>query len=404
MRGVSWILLMTLAASAGPRLVAAPASAPAAVHPVDQARDDAVQRLIDAALSLRVSDGQTVSGWLAAQPAAEIELRRALVRQAEFGPDRTTSSSIQIEARISMDSLSRTLEALPLPIAAAQRPHLVSAPGETAVQAAGRGSRDGTARDPRPGWRHCGPAEIELVRKAAGADCRQRLYAQLARMPLPGHQSLGQLARARPGFQKAVHQRLSALRLTEAQFDPAGICVVSTTLAGSQGPALLAEAARDAEETWPPEYSAMADGFLAQPLLIYGYALAPPGGRTQAVVAEGTGPQPDWADRFIKATGSAPAPVGAAANPAGRELALQAARIDALRQLWLELESLDLPGGGTSAGRLAGAEGPRIAAAIDAAVFPLASPSFNPDGTASAALSLHLHSVWQALNQGTGDR
>ncbi len=85
---------------------------------------------------------------------------------------------------------------------------------------------------------------------------------------------------------------------------------------------------------------------------------------------------------------------------ARKELAIQAARIEAERLLWIELEKLALPNGQALGEYLARRpDCKQIAKAINAATITLSQPSVNDKGTATITLGLPLEVVWQIVGQ-----
>jgi hypothetical protein len=108
---------------------------------------------------------------------------------------------------------------------------------------------------------------------------------------------------------------------------------------------------------------------------------------------------PGWADRFLVVQGGGRAPADVL-DPAARQLwAERAARIDASRQLWMQIEGLPLPSGETVGIRVSNdRQAARALADLDR--FVAAGWSFieTEGGTTSVPVGIHLRIVWRMLS------
>jgi hypothetical protein len=392
----------------GPAIPAArgqtPSSAPS-VGPVslaDRAGDDALQRLFDTIAALPVvcdGENRTVSSLLATAPAAERRFRQVILEQRKLGRARDAGPGLTaIDGWIAAEPLRQALVEAITAARGGQAPReLTFAPGTGTITATGQIADDGTERSDRPGWRQCTSADLDMVRGAAERDLRRRLLAWCSRIIMVNHQTIGLMARQKPELDRALRAEMDRVTGGEPLFEPAGVCVISCTLSSDQVSSLLGRAFSAAGLAFQGEFRPATP--LERLLLLDGYSVAPP--RSPAIPASrpsaiAAGPRPDWADQALSKTASASAP--GEDSPARRELAIQAARIEARRLLWLDLEKLALPDGRTLAEAVAARpDRDRVIAAIDAAVFEMAKPTVTSDGQAEITLGVKLNSVWKAM-------
>lgn len=393
-----------------------PASAPhgPAIPAEVRAADDAFHNLVDKVLSLRLEDGRlriaevllprNAAGGLSqpVDPTAERALRLALLNDYQRGAPRPTAGGgVEVDAWLStarLNDMLRDIAAVHLP--RLNRARLVLGPGAgPTVTATGWYVPDGRPRDDRPGWRHCPPEQIVQTRDAARFDVRQRLLDRIGSMRLQNDELLRAVLTRFPAFRDALIRQVETVPLRDPIFEPTGVCQLRLTITRADVLALVqAAAARSREPELPAGLADLTDPRRDDPIVIDGFAVpppyTPPPTRTR-LLAEPD--RPEWADRTLSQKGTGAPPPGAQGEQARRDLALKAARMDAARLLWLDIEKLPL-GTGTVGDILAGQPRSReIAAEIDKLMVPMSSPAFDDQGQATVALGLRLEPLWRIV-------
>ncbi|HOB76649.1 MAG TPA: hypothetical protein PKG54_19235 [Phycisphaerae bacterium] len=374
-----------------------------AVTPALRAADDAFQNLVDKVLSLRFEDGRTTvaEALLPRSPAGNVSepadaveraLRQKLLEEYQRSALRPTlGGGVEVDAWLSTVRLNEILRSvLKLPGLT-----LHTGTGPT-VTATGRYVPDGRPRDHRPGWRQCSPEQIVQTRDAAQLDVRRRLFNRIALMRLEGDQRIRELLVRFPRFREALARRVDAVPLGDPTFEPIGVCRLRLTISRDEVRALVqAAAAESRERELPAGLADLSDPLGEAPIVIQGFAVpppyVPPPTRSKPLADPN---RPEWADGLRSAKGTGIAPPGVQDEQTRRTLALKAARIEAARLLWLEIEKLPLSGG-TVGDLLAGhPRAGQIAAQIDMRMVPVSSPSFDADGRATVTLGISLESLW----------
>lgn len=374
---------------------------------VDQARDRAMQGLIDATLRLDVVVGQyqqTVASMLAMSMAAEREWRATVAEAAQYRPlPSTSSATAEVEASVPTATLEEALRRIAgrhLSTAAKVAIAFKPSPGP-AVFASGRALADPEPRDPRPGWRFCTSHEIEIVQAAAQYDLRQRIVDYAYRIPVNDKVTLASVFRRHPKLDQALRSRIETVPVDEPVFEPAGLCVVSRTMSGTQLGALMQQALADSGESIGVSFMVLAEKAWPKPMLLEGFAVAPPASDAPLWPTQGaTASRPAWANQFITAKAAGREPAGVADAKLRRELAIKTATIEARRQLWVEMEKLIFSEGDTLADRVAGrSDRVDVIRALNDAVFELAKPSVDASGVATVNLGIRLETVWRTVGE-----
>lgn len=379
----------------------APASAPSNSLPalLDRAADDAMQNLYDTISSMSViADNTTrpIATLLSISPQAEQRVRQAVLAHKLIGRPRPISSGV-IAVEVSVES-PRLIEALQTALAdeTSNRSQQISiAEATPVVLATGYAAEDGLSRDSRPGWRHCTPEIIDLCRKAAERDLRQRLLGWLLRVPLANGTTVAQLARQDDRINRALRLQIDRIMGSEFSFEPTGVCILTCTVSSEQLTALLRAALTAGELNLAGN---LRPAVAFEPAMsVQGFSLIPPQPRI-GHAKSGRGPRPAWAGTTLTKTASASAPSEMNNTVTRKELAIRAARIEAKRQLWKELEALPMPDGRSVGVYLSRhADRDSLAFTIDAALLTPYGPGVDDQGTATVTLSLPLETVWHIL-------
>jgi hypothetical protein len=133
-------------------------------------------------------------------------------------------------------------------------------------------------------------------------------------------------------------------------------------------------------------------------MTVQGFSVAPPR-QVDLPRRSSDGSRPSWAGQTLTKAASATAPEMNEPE-LRRSLAIQAAQVEARRQVWIDLESLPLPGGQTLGQYLEHrADREQLTAAINAAILTVSSPIVDEKGTARITLGLPLQTVWQIVGQ-----
>lgn len=412
-------VVVGLTAVAAAAEVAASRPTERGVSLAEQAGDAASQKLCDVILTLPVvCDGvsQSLCSCLALVPQAEVELRRAIAAERRLGTERQVHYGVvAVDASIPAARLDDLLQKVLADVPGDQggRRVRLSASVEPTITATGLAVDDGEPRDGHPGWRHCTSRDIILTLRAAEHDLRQHVLACMYRMVLANQQTVGQVARLRPDFDRALRNQLERVAGGEPVLDPAGVCVLNCTISREQLASLIGRALREEEtrgrgEKDPGEMAGeLRPVVSAETITVEGFSVPPPRGEPEPARLP-RGPRPDWADRVLSKSASAAGAVNTSDPVIRRELAIKAAGIEARRQLWMEVEDLVLPDGRKVSEVIAGsAEKARLAAAIDEAIFTMSAPQVDEKGVATVKLGVRLEQVWRIAGErqgvGTGE-
>jgi len=364
------------------------------VSAADRAADDGLARLFDAVYGLQATRDQvtqSIAGLVAFLPEAEQALRTAVAVERQVGrPREVRPGVVAVEVSISTERLGQLLAAALQTPGANDQPRVgVDPAAGAAVVATGVAALGGHVATTAPGWRHCSQSDITLARMAAELDLRQRTLAWLRRVRLSTGQTVGLMARQYPAIEQALREQVERFAVGEPTFEPDGRCVLTCTITAEQLASLVARAMRAAG----PGDSVRPEAPF-ELLTLRGISV-PPLSPPQSVRAI-QGLRPDWIDRVLSTTAAAAGPENEPADVRGR-LAIAAARAEAKRQLWMELEQLTLPGGSSIAEAIAARPNPHeIIREINDA-FVTGGSLVDNRGTGTVTVSVRLEAVWQIL-------
>jgi len=367
------------------------------------AGDDAFIRLIDRIMSYPVSSNQTLADVMAQSSEAELALRRAVHRAHKKGggfvsPDGAVRVNAWITVKQLNDIIRSIFKQYPAQKDKVQPP--VIPDDQPLIHVTGYFISDGRYYDRRPGWRHCDNKTVEATRKAAVFDFHQHLYDRIGRIPITEQRQIRHLFLLEPQFKKAVKNQIESFVFREPAFESIGICRVSIQLRPKDMISLLYRAARDSKEKINVDFSKIVKAVWPDVMVIDGLATAPP--RISYPFKPKTPAArhpPPWVGQFITARAVGKLPRNSNDN-VRHLLAVKAARIEARRQLWLDIERLALPNGQTIGELLQ--KNPSLSqmmARLDQHMIPVADPIYNPDGSVIVTLGLPLEGVWQILSE-----
>lgn len=374
-----------------------PHSQPAASL-IDRAADLAGQKLLDRVMAARLSNGLTLSALLAPVPQAELAFREAVLAAAErIALHSRSADGAMVRISITTERLEELLRGILAEHVPAVKPETIElAPPVTLLVVSAGPPGWGSPSDAPVAWRHCSARQIALAGAAAVADLQRRLLNSLQRLALGDDETLGQLGVRQPEFIEAVEAGISTLVPDSIELETSGVARATLQLSAGRIEDLLARSAARVQLRRRVNWNQIINSGLWDGLRVEGYGVAPPVFAMADADAESSKqrPVPAWVGRTLFAKASGQAPTDAGDEDVRRELATQAARVEAARRLWIEIENLRLPDGGQVRDRLL--RDPAAAAAVDAAVVPATAPEYDAaTGTAQVQLGIPLAVVWE---------
>ena len=340
-----------------------------------RAADAAIEALIDRVLSVRVAAGPAVSVLVSHSTEAELALRRQVAERCHHSDPRTMpDGSTEVDAWIITSDLAGILTSAVAPHVPRLDADLFRLDPTREGYLIATGSGWPSSGVTTPGWRHLSPQDFRLARAAATADARVGLRVELLAI-LPDGQTLA----------RTIERLVLQAKPGAPVFEPCGVCRVSVELSRAK----LAETTKSSRSAFPGRITAI------------GLAVAPPRVSGRAIPST-SGQAPEWSERTLTARAIGKAPDQAGDTDARRQLATTAARLEAARRLWLQIEVLPLPEGDTVSQRLPA--NPRLVTQIENAFVVTASPAATEDGSIRIELAVPLTTVWRLLQNTTPDR
>lgn len=400
-------LAVVTAALAGSIAAFARAQQGPSVPDHDRAVDSALRQLFDEVGRLRLTTGHTLAAVLARSADDERAMRLAIVqRHQAWQANRLFGGEVEVDTWLPIstlnDVLARVLQHRLGRADQAPSPFSVTwaRSSSPAVLASGRYWPAVAMENAPVGWRDCSRWQVAMAKAAAVADARGALLGRIAYWRMDGGEELGFLMRRHSGLRVSLVRLLGRVPAGEPVLEPTGVCSVKVLLGRAQAAELLREVAavvgkevREVSGVEPEASDAIvsAEGFAVAPPIATPYV--PPRRRGHEVVV------PDWADRFLAVQGSGRAPADVL-DPVDRQLwAERAARIDASRQLWIQIEELPLPSGGTVRARLSNdRQAARALAGLDRFITAGRASIDDDDGATTVSVGIHLRIVWRMLN------
>lgn len=388
-----------------------PASQPATTE--QRASDQAFQHLIDEVMAVRLAGGWTVGGLLSVVPDADRGLRESILSARQESRARRLSGDIaEIEVSLSTERLAEMLQ----DIAARFFPKADRAVFEfesrrgSSITGVGRLADDAAIATSPVGWRHCDERQLNLVQAAAETDFRQHLMERVGQWRLTPTQTVGQLWGRFPAFRQAATRRVQAIKLPKPIFEPTGVCRVSNEIGRTGVLEVLVKGAEDSGDAIEVDLTRAVDPEFQDPLILDGFAVTPPVAPVEAagVDADGGRGHPDWIGGTLSVTIVGQPPANITSQEARRKLAVNIAKIEAKRQLWLQIEQLPLPGSITVAGLLEYVgRPPQALTSIESTIQSAGTPSYDGQDNATVTLTARLDLVWDIVRgiwptKGTG--
>lgn len=420
------LFILTIVGAAG---TATSARAAAASQPADlcvqQAASNAFATLTTRLLRLPMTDRETVSQWIGGRTDVELALRRAAYDLRQVRVLSVPGAQVcRVEVSVAVSEMARNWARVLRQASVAPAEELeqirrwsthaeqgrLSASG-TAERVDAAASRpasplDETDQPPMPaGWEHLPPAALGLARRAAAADAAERLRARCRDMQLGTGETLGDVFDLYGSFEDAFLEQAQRRVDVEPVYEPFGVCRMPVRLSLKDIAAILSKAAVDVPKSAGlprMEFTQLTDPSQRGTVSVEGVGAPPPPrlawpGRSPANEA------PTWATETLTAVGQGLPTTDMRANldAAGRrQAAIDRARLDAIRNMWLQVDELMLPNGRRAHDVILAH--PEIAgelAALEVRMGDAGPPELNEDGRASVKLTMPLAPLWDVLSR-----
>lgn len=294
---------------------------------------------------------QTLAGWLSAQAELDRALRlwtRTLPRSGEM---RLYSYRVvEVDVRLAPAELLAELTRLAAELAPAGRAAEVDA---SRLEAAARqwpvlwatGRATLPTDTPRAvGWEDVSSEGLELARAAASADAYAALLEAAGRLKLGGARRVHEFLQTSPAVRQLVQAEIQRAARVRVEFAPDRVAVVQARLEIKELLRILTQAhqgAYEGDEFAAADFRAMALHAEQEELVATGLGLPPSHTVSPRRFAGVDLDVPEWASRTLRALGEFRPPAGAALDSVALE---HAARLDAIEQLYLEVEQLIVQG------------------------------------------------------------
>lgn len=241
-----------------------------------------------------------------------------------------------------------------------------------------------------------------MAKEAATADARVALLDRIGYLPVDGKKQLGYLLQSDHSLQQSLRQLLRQAPVDMPILEPTGVCRARVELSQGEILRLLQEVAKATDGRISPEALRPSDpASLPASFAAEGFAVAPPMPSMYVPPRkrDRNSEPPEWAERFLVVQGGGRAPVDMQNEPSRRTWAERAARIEACRQLWLQIEDLPLAEGETVGIRLSrDLKVAAVLAGLDRFIAETGVPVQAEDGTTTVSVGVHLQIVWRMLS------
>jgi hypothetical protein len=375
-------------------------------------------------LRLPMTERETVGQWIGSRTPVDLAMRQAAyqLRQVKIvSPDnadvcrvevslivsemaRTWARRLRQESLASVEELeqirewsSRAEQGRLSATGTADRvagPALISAPSE------------GATSQPAmpPGWEHLPIEALGFARRAAAADAAERMRARCRELRLATGESLGDVFDLYGTFEDAFLKQMQRRLDAQPIYEPFGVCRLPARLSLKEIAEVLSRAAADtpAEVGLPRvDLTQLADPAQRKAIAVEGVGVPP----TPRLAWPGQSPAdevPAWATETLTAVGQSPAGTDASTGTDAtgqREAAIRRARLDAIRNMWLQVDELTLPDGRRA--RDAILAHPELAdelAALENRMTDASAPEIDTEGRASVKIVMPLGPLWDTLS------
>jgi hypothetical protein len=356
---------------------------------------------------LPLGSGLALAGWLSQDVALDRALRlwtRALPRNGEIrvyadgvaeadvrlAPADLAAHLVQLAAEFPAAATAARVDARRLEAAARHWPVLW-----------GTGRAEQPVEAPRaPGWEGVSTEDLEAARAAAGADAYAALLDAAGRLKVTSARRVREFLDSSPAVRAAVESELRRAAHVQVEFAPDQVVVVHARLDAKDLLRILTrvhQAEYQGDEFAAADFRAMALQSDLAELSATGLGTPPNPARFQDRFAGVDLDVPAWAAQTLSATGRFRPAADAALDAAALE---QAARLDALEQLYSVAERLVLQGGVTVADYLTYHHDlkPDVALWLSGA-HVTRTPTNLPGGVVEVQVELPARRLWEILRR-----
>ena len=388
-----------------------PGSRPAGLSDVVERRaaSQAFAELMSRLLALPMADRQTLGQWIGGRAQVEMALRQTAYEQREVKVvSPPGAKTCRAEVSVPLAEVARgwarrlrqenaasiaELEAIREWSLRAGQGRLVAI-GLAERAAGGEGTGD------VPGWEHLPVEAKELARQAAVADAVEQILGNCRAMRLAGRGPLADVFDVYVPLEEAFARHLERDLPGEVIFEPFGVCRYVVRLPHAEAVDRLARAEEDVVVRSSVPRMGLARSLVADPsavMMVEGLGISPPV-RVAWPGAVAVVEAPAWANEMLTAVGQGEPP-RAETDPARRRaVAVERARLDAIRTMWFQVDELVLADG-RSVRHLIRAH-PEIAAdlrTIERRMQPVGEVQFDDEGRATVKVTMPLAPLWDVL-------
>ncbi len=375
----------------------------------------AFAELMSRLLRLPMTGGATVGQWIGSRADVDLALRRAAyeLRQTHVvSPPGANVCRVEISVGVAEMARVWARQIRQASLASAEELEQIR---QWSLQAGARRlTASGTAECTRPpatkvdapaGWEHLPPEAMDLAHRAARADAAERMRARCRELQLRSGESLGEVFDLYGGLEDTFLEQMKRRLDGKPIYEPFGVCRVPARLSIKEITEVLSlavaatpESARPAKAEFAPLTDPAGRGFIA----VEGVGIPPPPrlawpGRSPANEA------PTWATEALTAVGQSPpgAEVAPGLDPLqAREAVIRQARVDAVRNMWMQIDELLLPDHRRVRDViLAHPEIGADLAELEGRMRDAGEPEVNAEGRASVKITMPLAPLWDVLSR-----
>jgi hypothetical protein len=390
-------------------VIAQPAATtqPAPASCADRAADSAQAELVLRVLNLPFDNSRTIADWIANRLVFDLALRRALyearsVQLDDVAATKTCYAIVSIELDELARRWARELYDAGQADTAALEPlrDWHQRIGVPRIAAVGRAAAQqvSSAQTP-PGWRHLPPDALVLSRQTARYDAIARTLEWVRSLRLSSTQTLGRVFDLYPALEDAFRSELNKALQGKVTYEPYGVCRYGVQIDRATLLQWLADAASNASEQAPLpqlDFTQLTDPQWRGTVTLEGVAIAPP---TWLIWPNDPAarPLPSWVAQQLTAIGRSDLIAGQA--PSSREAAVEQARINAVENMWSQIDELLLPDQTRLGDELASPALCDPLERLEQQMLHAGQVTFDDDQRAVVKIVMPLAALWDLLNE-----
>ena len=390
-----------------------------------RAAASAFAELTSRLLRLPMTRGATVGQWIGSRADMDLALRRAAYERRRTRVVSPPGASVcRVEMSVVVSEMARLwarylrqaslasaeeLEQIrQWSLQAGERRLTASGIAEgvepPAAEVTGPGAAERTAAMPT-GWEHLPPEALDLAQQAARADAAERLRARSRELQLRSGELLGEVFDLYGRFEDAFLEQVKRRIGGKPTYEPFGVCRIPAKLSVQDIGELLSLAAAmtpEKERIAKLDFASLTDPVGRGLITVEGVGVPPPPG----LAWPGRSPAneaPTWVTETLTAVGQSPpgAEGTAGLGPLhAREALIRQARVDAIRNMWMQIDELMLPQRGRVRDFLSAH--PEIGAdlaALEGRMRDAGAPEVNAEGRISVKIVMPLAPLWDVLSR-----